>query len=425
MKLREIKSVWLLVAFFVLLPLQSQGAQEEQYKLKEGAAGKVCLGCHEGLKEKMEKPFVHTPLADGDCVGCHNPHTSAYAMLMSAPADKICYSCHESVVSENAKSVHEVVAEGECISCHDPHASDNEMNLLKKGSELCYECHDELAERIQQNKYSHPPVREDCLGCHAAHASDKNEKLLESSAPELCLKCHATDKPTFKKLHMDYPVQKADCTSCHDPHGSNKAAMLYDNVHDPVAKRKCERCHVKPTSSQPFDLNAEGSETCLACHYEMMTETLNKTQLHWPVIDKKGCINCHSPHASVEKKLLKGPMLELCGSCHADTIARQERAVTKHAPIAEGKCGECHMPHSSDNQFILKRDSAVDLCADCHEWQTHTTHPIGEDFVDPRNKNITLQCASCHRTHGTEHKKFLYFSTTNELCVQCHVRFRR
>ena len=201
--------------------------------------------------------------------------------------------------------------------------------------------------------------------------------------------------------------------------------MLYDNVHEPVAKRNCEMCHANPTSSQPFALKAPGSETCMACHYEMVTDVLNQNHVHWPLVDKKGCINCHTPHASPEKKLLRQPMLALCGNCHADTVARQERATTKHPPIAEGDCGACHMPHGSDNQFILKEESVIDICADCHEWQTHSTHPIGPDYTDPRNKNVTVQCLSCHRTHGNENKHFIYFSTANELCIQCHVGFRR
>ncbi|MCB2183891.1 MAG: hypothetical protein KQH63_17820 [Desulfobulbaceae bacterium] len=424
MKLHITMSILLLAALSIFLPAR-QGYAQQEFKLKAGASGKICLSCHDGLQEKMKKAFVHSPLADGDCIGCHNPHTSSFDKLMSASTDDICYTCHDSVIPENARSVHKVVADGACTSCHDPHAADNEANLLKKGSELCYECHQTLAAKIQENKYGHPPVRKNCVGCHDAHGSEKNVSLLNDGSPALCLKCHATDKSTFKKLHRNYPVQKADCTSCHDPHGSNTAAMLYDNVHEPVAKRNCERCHVAASSSKPFSLKASGNETCLACHYEMMTGVLNKTHIHWPVVDKKGCMNCHTPHASAEKKLMKEPMITVCGSCHADTVARQERATTKHPPVAEGECSQCHSPHSSNNQFIMKKDSLIETCAECHEWQTHTTHPIGEEYVDPRNKNITVQCASCHRTHGTEHKHFIYYATTNELCVQCHVRFRR
>lgn len=424
MKLRNNISVLLLVAVSIFLPL-SLGYAQKDFKLKEGATGKICLSCHEGMEEKMKKPFVHSPLVDGECIGCHNPHTSNFEMMMASSTKTICYTCHDSVVPDDSRSVHKVVAEGQCLLCHDPHASDNKFNLLKKGGELCYECHQPLAEKIKANKFSHPPVKENCLECHGAHASGKNIKLLNESSPALCLQCHETDKETFQKLHKGYPVEKADCTSCHDPHGSNTAAMLYDNVHEPVAKRSCDQCHGAPNSDKPFALKSPGYETCMACHYEMINEALNQSHLHWPLADNKGCINCHTPHASSEKKLLREPMLTMCGKCHADTMARQERSATKHTPIVEGDCGACHLPHSSDYQFMLKNDSLMDLCGDCHEWQSHTTHPIGDEFPDPRNKNVTVQCLSCHRTHGTENKHFLYFSTANEMCVQCHARFRR
>ena len=423
MKLPISKFTILLIAISLFLPLTTHG--QEEFKLKEGASGKICLGCHDRLQEIMEKPFVHTPLTDGNCIGCHNPHTSEFSRFISAPADRICYTCHDNVISAEAESVHQVVAEGKCISCHDPHAADYEANLLREGSKLCFECHQELETKIKTSKFSHSPVKENCVACHNPHASEDNSMLLEDKAPDLCLGCHATDSSTFKSLHRDYPVQKADCTSCHDPHGSNQAALLYDVVHPPVAKRNCERCHVPASSTPPFALKAGGHDTCRACHYELISDMLNESLIHWPVVDAKGCMNCHNPHASPQEKLMREPMLEICGKCHSDTLERQKRSATEHPPIAEGRCGECHAAHSSDNKFILKKDSLIDICADCHEWQTHTTHPIGEEYVDPRNPNLTLQCSSCHRTHGTEHNHFLYFAQTNELCVQCHVRYRR
>jgi predicted CXXCH cytochrome family protein len=106
-------------------------------------------------------------------------------------------------------------------------------------------------------------------------------------------------------------------------------------------------------------------------------------------------------------------------------VARQARSQTEHPPIAEGACNECHSPHSSDNPFLATEATTIELCAKCHEWQSHSTHPIGEKIVDPRNANVTLQCLSCHRTHGTEYEHFLYFETTDETCIQCHSGLRR
>lgn len=395
------------------------------YNLAPGAKGKLCLTCHETFSETMKQKYVHTPLAQGDCTGCHNPHAADHGKLLSEDASQICFSCHEDLIPENVKSSHMAVSKGECVTCHDPHSSNNKMNLLKPGSKLCFGCHAELGRKISQNKYSHSPVSDDCMTCHTPHASADNPSLLKSQAPELCLECHDASKKTFKSQHVNYPVEQANCSSCHNPHGSSTSSMLYDNVHEPLSNRMCKQCHVEPTSEQPFETLKEGYVLCQGCHYEMVNETFNKDRIHWPLADKKGCLNCHSPHASAEAKLMKAPMKEVCSSCHSDTTARQDRSLTKHQPIADGECSTCHDPHSSNNPFIMTKTSSIKLCGQCHDWQTHSTHPIGGEIIDPRNPNLTLDCLSCHRTHGTEFPHFIYNETINDLCVQCHTQFRR
>ena len=410
-----------------LFGTSSQGAEknDEDFRLKSGARGELCVDCHDDFADRLEKPFVHTPITEGDCTGCHNPHTSNYEMLLAAESGEMCMECHDDLVPSETKSAHEVFVEGKCLSCHDPHAAENEMNLLKAGSALCFECHEALGKRIAENEFEHEPVVEDCLECHNPHVSAESSKLLKDAQPKLCLECHETDEASFKKVHKKYPVQKARCTSCHDPHGSSTAGLLFANVHEPVSDGKCDECHEGADSSVPFALQETGVELCEGCHYEEVVDAFNKKRVHWPLVDKKGCINCHAPHGSPEDSLLKEPMLVLCGRCHADTVARQERSQTEHPPVAEGECTECHSPHSSDSLFLVTESSYLDLCETCHEWQIHSTHPIGEKIIDPRNPNVTVQCLSCHRTHGTEFEHFIYFETTNDMCVQCHSEYRR
>ncbi len=157
----------------------------------------------------------------------------------------------------------------------------------------------------------------------------------------------------------------------------------------------------------------------------MLNQMAERNRVHWPVLAKDGCLSCHNPHASTQKGLLKAPMLTLCGSCHDDTIKRQDKSVTKHEPIKEGVCTACHDPHASDNVLLTNEKSIIDLCGTCHDWQKHSTHPIGEKVADKRNKNLTLQCLSCHRAHGTEYKTFIPFATVSELCTQCHAELKR
>ncbi len=416
------------VLLAIALPLAATAAPPappDRFRLKAGARGKLCLSCHTTFQDTVSRPFVHTPVKAGDCADCHDPHASSHGKLLAADASAICSSCHAGLVPDKARSVHAPVRAGECIRCHDPHAARNKANLVAAGNELCTGCHAEMAKRVSQVKFRHAPVAGSCLGCHDPHASGKSEFLLKKEVPALCNDCHRVDQPVFAKQHMNYPVAKGRCTSCHDPHGSDNAGILWATIHPPVVSKMCNQCHPEASSPNALAARKPGFELCRGCHSAMVSETLARNRVHWPVVDDVGCRNCHSPHASARKALLREPTGLLCGTCHADTIARQEKSLTKHAPIQEGNCTVCHSPHASDSVSLFKGQNVVDLCGTCHNWKEHSSHPIGEKAVDPRNRNLTLDCLSCHRSHGSPFKSFATFDTGADLCVQCHQGVRR
>ncbi|HEY3307060.1 MAG TPA: cytochrome c3 family protein [Desulfuromonadaceae bacterium] len=400
-------------------------ATEQDFKLKAGARGNICMKCHSAFQEKMARKFVHTPLKKNECTGCHSAHTSSHGKLLAQDPKKVCNLCHPPMVSTKAKSIHKVVADGDCMKCHDPHSAANKNNLIKEGKQLCFSCHKVLGERYSKVKYKHSPVEKDCLTCHLPHFSDKGESLLKDPVTQLCTGCHKTDKPIFIKKHMGYPVANSRCTGCHDPHGSDNSGLLLKNVHSPVSKRMCNQCHEEPNSATPLKTKKEGISLCRGCHNEMFNKTFDKNRVHWPVISKNGCLACHNPHASEDKALMRKPMVQLCGECHADTLKRLSGNISKHEPVIEGRCTDCHDPHSSNFMFMTKKSADFDLCAGCHDWGQHSTHPIGEKVRDPRNKNLSVGCESCHRAHGTQFKKMLNFATPTETCIQCHEQLRR
>jgi len=413
------------MVLILAIPLAHGQDNSAKFKLKPGAYGKLCLECHPAFQDKLKKSFVHTPLKKGDCTGCHNPHTSSHGKLLEGDTKKICFTCHAGVIPATSVSTHKVVKDGDCMKCHDPHSASNKNNLLKAGNALCLDCHKAMGEELAKIKHKHNPVEKGCLTCHETHASQKGEFLLKNKVNALCIGCHKTDRPVFAKQHMNYPVATSNCTNCHDPHGSNMKGILYNNVHRPVSSRMCNQCHGEASSPNPLKTKREGNELCRGCHNEMFNKTFAKNRVHSPLLSKQGCLSCHNPHAAKEKGLLKEPAIALCGSCHEDTIKRQEKSVTKHEPIMSGNCKACHDPHSSDNVFLAKQASVIDLCASCHDWMKHSTHPIGEKIIDPRNKNLTLNCLSCHRSHGTEFKGLMPNATVSELCTQCHEQLRR
>lgn len=420
----RLAAVVLLVAGVVALQPRGR-AQQNPYRLKEADQRKMCVTCHADFDQTLKKRFVHSAVKSGECSGCHSPHVSSHAKLLSEDKQQVCASCHGSVVPENAKSVHKVVGDADCQKCHDPHASDNAANLVAAGNDLCFTCHKDFGEAVKKAKFRHRPVEQGCVSCHDPHASGKSASLLKSAVPSLCLGCHKADTPAFTSRHMNYPVAKSSCTSCHDPHASDSSPLLYRNVHAPVANRTCSQCHEAANSANPLATKAAGFELCRQCHNDMVNATMAKTSLHWPVGDKRGCLNCHNPHASKEPRLLKSAAGTLCTTCHADTARRIAATAVKHQPVQEGMCVACHSPHSSNGAYLIDHPTVSEACGACHDYKEHSAHPIGDKAVDPRNKNLRVDCGSCHRGHGTPFKRMLLASTNVELCTPCHKQFAR
>jgi len=427
----------------IFLLAVSTGDAQNKFKLKPEARGKLCLNCHEEFNEKLKNPFIHTPVKTGECSECHNPHTSSHGKLLGEDPNKICNKCHEGIVPESSKSTHKVAIEGSCIKCHSPHASNNPSILLKSGNDLCFICHKSIGDEIKKVRFKHNPVEKGCINCHDPHASLKENYVLKDETISLCKSCHKTKTSSFIKQHMNYPVDKGNCSSCHNPHGSNRGGILFDNVHKPVASKTCNYCHEGPSSPTPFKTKKIGHELCKGCHNNMINEIFNKTLIHSPLTDKKSCLNCHKPHASSEKNLLIGDMKSLCSNCHSTTIEWQSKLAERekqeieaskgkvikgsiiHNPVQEGRCELCHSSHASNNIFLLKKASIIELCGECHDWSKHSNHPMGEKIVDPREKNKTIQCLSCHRSHGSGNRYLIPFPTVTDLCVQCHKQYRR
>ncbi len=414
------------VSLIVLLVVHPAArGQQNPYRLKEADQKKACLVCHTDFEQTLKKRYVHAAVRAGNCSGCHDPHVSSHGKLLSGNTREVCAACHDKVIVAAAKSVHQVVVDGACGKCHDPHASDNPGMLRAGSDELCFGCHKDVAEGVKSAKFRHRPVGQGCLSCHDPHSSSQSAGLLKSAVPALCVNCHKPNTPAFQGRHMNYPVARASCTSCHDPHGSNQPALLLNNVHAPLTGGACGQCHPGATSPSPFATKKVGFELCRDCHGEMVGAAMAKRRLHWPVADKKGCMNCHSPHAAKQDKLLRADTAGLCGSCHADTLKRIAATPVKHAPVAGATCMTCHSPHGAEAVHLLDPPSIVKLCTACHDYEQHSAHPIGEKAVDPRNKNLRVDCLSCHNGHGTEFKRMLLAATNIELCTRCHKKYAR
>jgi predicted CXXCH cytochrome family protein len=85
----------------------------------------LCVRCH---AIKLDKKYVHGPLASGGCLACHDPHSSQYRYLLVSESDGFCLRCHDAEAMARI-AAHEGVGES-CTTCHDAHLSDTQY-LLK------------------------------------------------------------------------------------------------------------------------------------------------------------------------------------------------------------------------------------------------------------------------------------------------------
>lgn len=78
--------------------------------------GSECLSCH---TEKAKGQSVHFDFTHA-CAVCHvvNAADGRTSITLVLAREKICYSCHEKDAMDRVPYM-----QGECVSCHDPHTS--------------------------------------------------------------------------------------------------------------------------------------------------------------------------------------------------------------------------------------------------------------------------------------------------------------
>ena len=203
--------------------------------------------------------------------------------------------------------------------------------------------------------------------------------------------------------------------------------MLYDKVHAPVARTMCAQCHEPPGSPERAGGEAGGSGCAAAATAHKVTAMLEKNRVHQPVVEGKACLNCHGPHASKQAGLLRGdrPRASAATATPTPSAGRRDRWPST-SRWREGDCATCHDPALRERRAAARQQRTRSrVCGKCHEWTTHSSHPLGDKIVDPRNKNLKLECLSCHRAHGTEFNKLMPYAKQTDICVKCHESYRR
>lgn len=305
----------------------------------------LCYTCHDEFgKEKT----VHSPVGDGACTDCHNPHSTAEAKLLIKPVGELCKECHEGP-TDHAK-LHGPVADGDCIACHNPHQTNTPTLLVKEVPALCVECHTDMEDELKK-KLVHSPLESDgCVACHDPHGS-AHDKMLSASGKDVCFSCHDTKADEINNAKVSHGAMDDDkgCMLCHSPHASDNASLL-----------------VKPTR-----------DVCLECHD---TDAPPKAAfLHGKKHDGN-CAECHTPHGGDVERLLVAEFPD----------AKYQSYTDKSYPL----CFTCH-----EREMVTARETSSATGFRDGKRNMHSVH------VDDGEKGRT--CQMCHSVHGSAQPKLI------------------
>jgi DmsE family decaheme c-type cytochrome len=221
---------------------------------------------------------------------------------------------------------------------------------------------------------------------------------------QVCMTCHAGQAASFANTVMGKigKVRKGtmECENCHGPGSEHVKAGGGRGVGNMITFRP----------DDPRRTPEENNAICLACH-----ERGERNNWRGSTHETRGlaCINCHTIMANVTPKfqLAKLTEIDTCSQCHKDIRAKIMR--NGHMPLREGKmtCSNCHNPHGSYSEALLRDATINDTCYKCHAEKR------GPFLFE--HQPVRESCANCHDPHGSVNDFMLKMSRPR-ICQQCH-----
>jgi DmsE family decaheme c-type cytochrome len=272
-----------------------------------------------------------------------------------------------------------------------------------ENSNLCLDCHDDMkatldntVHEIIDENYLNASIDVGCISCHDGwqeHLDDPSAETISrvsdkgmTDQAEVCSRCHITVHQSAMVTSDVHSRAELACTSCHS---------IHDNQHDKLV------------------LDDEGNY-CLTCHTEVKADFKMRSS-HPLNSGNIRCVSCH-PVTGIAGPHMTAGLNWTCQNCHDDKAGPFpfEHPVTFDHLVEGGGCVECHNPHGSSNDRLLKQPESG-LCLQCHGIPPlHRTQHSG--------LGIKMACVDCHsEIHGSyDNSKLLDPMLGTKLFPDCY-----
>jgi len=229
---------------------------------------------------------------------------------------------------------------------------------------------------------------------------------------------HDTLRQNFDATTMGVQLKResgmplVDCESCHGPGSLAIEGLTSEKVEMDAKAGKKTSCDYSTLIDFKRIPAPAKSLICLKCHTANATFNLHNWNASVHSISDVSCPDCHNVHNGTDLRVRPRETAGLCFKCHQEIQA--QFALPSRHPVQEKKifCTDCHEPHGTINEKMLRKDTVKQTCCQCHGEKEGP-------FVFEHADN-TEDCRTCHAAHGSVNSNLLIVPVPF-LCLQCHI----